>query len=142
MNGFRQKGRIFVYFLGFISVLLVVLFMGEIKPRDEPRTIVAFDFSTLSPRVRITNLEAGDQNYHLIIYGEGGNNRISQQLHLDKHQTVDLDLPQSSLSLPSQGKIYLDLYIEGQDKPYRSIYFLQGVTTTVSQYIPKEVQGN
>ena len=101
-----------------------------------------FDFSSVLPGVQITNLEEGARNYQLIIYGEGSNTRISQQVHLDKNQTIDLNLQRAFLSLPSQGKIYLDLYLDGQDKPYRSIYFSRGETTTVGQSLPQEAGDN
>ena len=142
INEFRQKETFPVCALGFISVLLVVFLMGQIKPRYEPRTDLAFDFSSVPPSVQITNLEEGEKTYQLIIYGEGSNTRISQQLHLNKNQTFEVNLQRSSLWLPSQGKIYLDLYLDGQEKPYRSIYFLQEEAPTESRSILKEAQGN
>ena len=99
MDGFRHKGTPAVFALGIISLLLVVFLMGEIKPRYEPRTYLRFDFSSVPPGVQITNLEEGAKNYQLIIYGEGSNTRISQQVHLDKNQTVDLNLQRAFLSL-------------------------------------------
>ena len=120
----QSKDRLKVYAICLASILVVVFLMGKMKPRYEPRTDFAFDFSSATPSVQIANHENGDEVYQLIISNDATNVRISQQIHLDRDQTVAIDLRQPSLSLPTRSRLYLDLYIESQAKPYRSLHFL------------------
>jgi hypothetical protein len=66
----------------------------------------------------------GKETYQLVIYGDNTNAWSSQPIELDKNQSIEVSLQQASLSLPSGGMLNLDLYLEGREKPYRSLHFL------------------
>ena len=134
---FRQPGAAPVYALGFLSVLLVMFMMGAIRPRYEPRTDLSLDYSSMPPSVRITNLEHGAKTYQLVIQAEGGTTRISRDVQLNENQSIDISLQEASPRLPAQGKISLDLYMEGEPNPYRSVHFVQG-EGPIGSAIPEE----
>jgi uncharacterized membrane protein len=114
-----------IYVFGFISILLLVLLTGKIEPRFEPRTDLALDFSSATPSVHITNHEKAAKTYQLIIHSDSTSADVSQQIHLDINQSIQVDLRPALYPLLSKGRLYLDLYLDGQEKPYRSLHFLR-----------------
>ena len=127
------QDSIWIYVSGLISILLVIFLMGRIEPRFEPRTDLVLDFSSTTPGVRIANHEEGTKDYQLIVHGEGTGASDSKRIHLDANQSVRVDLGPSLQSLPAKGRLYLDLYIEGQETPYRSLHFIQEEMPEASQ---------
>jgi len=134
------QGSIWVYVSGIISILLVVFLMGRIEPQFEPRTDFALDFSSTAPGVHIANHEKGANDYQLTIHGESTGAGVSQQIHLDANQSVRVDLQPFLHSLPAKGRLYLELYIAGQEKPYRSLHFLLEELPEASQVSLKGFQ--
>jgi hypothetical protein len=116
--------------------------MWMIKPRYEPRTDLALDFSSVDPGVQITNHEMGERTYQLIIYSDNSSARVTQKIVLEKDRSYEVNLRPLSKYFPPQGRIYLDLYIEGQEKPYRSLHFLLEELPKESQLITEQPQVN
>ena len=125
---------------GLMSILLVIFLMGEIKPRYEPRTDLALDFSSAVPGVQVTNHETEQQDYQLIVRNDNRSARLSLTLDTDQSSRVSLTaiLP----FLQTQGRIYVDLYLSSQAKPYRSLHFLMGELPRESYLIPERGQSN
>jgi hypothetical protein len=137
-----QQHSAWIFVIGFISILFVIFLMWQIKPRYDPRTDLAFNLSSVTPRVQITNRETGEKTYQIMIYSINTSARIKEQIVLAKDQSIQVDLESLIPYLPSQDRIYLDLYIEGQEKPYRSLHFILDELPKESQLILEQQQRN
>lgn len=130
----RQQST-WILLTGLLSILLVIFLMGEIKPRYEPRTDLALDFSSATPYVQVTNHETEQNEYQLIIRNDKKNARLS--LILDKDQSFMLNLSLLFPYLSSQGRINVDLYVGDHTEVYRSLHFLMEELPKESYLIPE-----
>jgi len=137
----RQQDLIWAFALGLVSILLIGFIMGEIKPRNEPHTDIALGLSTITPSVQIINHEKEDKTYQLRIYSGTTNDWVFHPIHLQDNQMFEVNLQTLFLSLPPHGRLYVDLYLDGQEKPYRSLHFSREELTTNSQSLPKKLSG-
>ena len=137
----RRSDFVLACALSGLGLVAVVFLMGAIHPEANPRTVFALDYSAATPAVQITNYEAGEETYHLKIHGEGDQSLTSPAIQLEVGQSTRLELP-PSLADTTQGTIYLDLYVDGEPAPYRSLHFSPGAAPLSSLPSVTANQGN
>lgn len=110
--------------MGLAGLLLVVFYVGYIQPAAVPRTSFSINISDSPPGFQINNLEGVEKSYRVRISSRTGVEWNSNPIVLDPDQTLHMEIPPSLLIRPVEDVLELELYLQGQATPYRSLHFV------------------